>query len=408
MVEFLTLDDVSVKNKTVLLRIDANVPYDEKTGKISDSDRLSEHAKTIRELSDKHAKTVLLAHQGRRGDADFIHLAQHAKLLESHVGKEVKFVDDIIGEKAQECIKALKPGKILLLDNVRFLEDETVEKSAEEHKNSSIVKNLTPLADIFVNDAFSAAHRSHASIVGFTSALPSYAGRVMEREVEKLESIIITMKISKHDTFVLGGAKPSDPLEVMDFMLEKGTLEKALVSGVVGELFLIAEGHRLGLTEDFLREKGYMEFLPQAKELLKKYGDKIEMPVDVAIRIDGKRAEILVEELPVDSLILDIGKRTIDRYAEAIKDSVTIGFKGPSGKYEEKGFDVGTRAVLEAIASAKGISLIGGGHTLEALHRLKINREKFTHVSLGGGALIRFLSGKPMPAIEALKTARRA
>ncbi len=405
--EFLTLDKVDVKDKTILLRVDINVPYNEKTGKISDSDRLREHAQTIKELSDKGAKVVVLSHQGRRGGSDFIHLNQHAEMLSAHIGKEVKFVDDIIGAKAKDAIKSLESGEIVLLDNVRFLEDETEEKSPEEHKNSAIVKALAPVADIFVNDAFSAAHRSHASIVGFTAVLPSYAGRVMEREVEKLEDIISKMKISKHDTFVLGGAKPSDPLDVMEFMLEKEILEKVLVSGIVGELFLIANGYKLGHTEDFLKNKKYIEFLPQVKELLKKYGEKIEMPVDVAIKVDDKRVEISVEDLPTDYLILDIGKRTIKKYIDVIKQSITIGFKGPAGKFEDDEFGFGTKSILQAIADSEGVSLVGGGHTLEALDKFNIDKKRFTHVSLGGGALITFLSGKPMPAIEALKNAAR-
>lgn len=401
------MDDVDVKDKTVILRVDVNVPYDEKTGKICDSDRLKEHANTIKELSKKKAKLVILSHQGRKEDPDFISLEQHAKLLKKHVGKGVGFVDDVIEGMAKKRIKSLKPGGILLLDNVRFLEDETIEKSPEEHKKSSIVKNLAPLADIFVNDAFSAAHRAHASVVGFTAVLPSYAGRVMAEEVEKLDSILVTMKISKHDTFVIGGAKPKEPLDVVSHMLEKGTLEKVLVGGIVGQLFLIAKGHDLGTSEDYLQKRKYMDYLPQAKELLEKYEKKIEMPVDVAIDLNEIRSEIPVERLPTNHAILDIGSETIKKYRKIIRDSVTIGFKGPLGKYEEQGFDIGTMETLEAISNSKAISLVGGGHTLEALGRFKINRGKYTHISLGGGALIKFLSGKPMPAIEALKTAAK-
>lgn len=405
MADFLTLDDAEVKNKTVLLRIDINVPYNEKTGKISDSDRLKEHSKTIKELSDKGAKLVVLAHQGRKGGADFIGLEQHATLLKAHTGKEIEFVSDIVGENAKEKIKSLKSSEIVLLDNVRFLEDEDVEKSPEEHKNSSIVKNLSPLVDIYINDAFSVAHRSHASVVGFTATLPSYAGRVMATEIEKLDSILTTMETSKHDTFVIGGAKPRDPLDVVNHMLKERTLEKVLVGGIVGQLFIMAKGHSLGSTEEFLKKNKYMEFLPQAKDLFGKYKDKIEIPIDVAIEVDGNREEILVETLPSDHLILDIGHKTVKKYSDIIKDSAIIGFKGPVGKYEDDGFGVGTKEVLESIAESKATSLIGGGHTLEALDKFGINREKFTHVSLGGGSLIKFLSDKPMPAVEALEKA---
>ena len=407
MAEFLTLDDVDVKNKTVLLRIDVNVPYDEETGKISDSDRLREHAKTVRELSDKGAKLVLLAHQGRAGDPDFIHLDQHAKLLKKHMGKEISFVDDVVGEKAKKEIKSLSPGQILLLDNVRFLEDETKEKSPEEHTKSQIVKNLAPLADIFVNDAFSVAHRSQASVVGFTPLLPSYAGRNMADEVGNLEGIFATMKMSKHDTFVVGGAKPEEPLDVISHIMKKGTVEKVLTGGIIGQLFLMAKGYELGAPEEFIKKKKWIEFLPQAKELIKNYADKIETPVDLAMDFNGVRKEIPIENLPTDYDVLDIGSETMEKYSKIIKESITVGVKGPVGKYEDEKFGVGTKKILEAVGESHAISLIGGGHTLNALDIYNIDKTKFTHVSLGGGSLIQFLSGRPMPAIEALKKAAK-
>jgi len=401
------LDDVDVKNKTVLLRIDINVPYDEKTGEISDSDRLREHAKTVKELSDKGAKLVLLTHQGRAGDPDFIHLDQHAKLLERHVGKEINFVDDVVGEKAKKKIKSLGSGQILLLDNVRFLEDETIEKSPEEHTESEIVRNLSPLADIFVNDAFSVAHRSQASVVGFTPLLPSYAGRNMADEVRNLEGIFSTMKMSKHDTFVVGGVKLKDPLDVVGHIMKEGTVETVLSGGIVGQLFLMAKGYKLGASEDYMKKKNYLEFLPQAEELIKKYEDKIETPVDLAIDFNGTRKDVPIENLPTDHDALDIGGETIEKYSKIIRESITVGVKGPVGKYEEPGFGVGTKKILEAVGESHAISLIGGGHTLNAVDKYNIDRTKFTHISLGGGSLIRFLSGKPMPAIEALKKAAK-
>ena len=407
MPEYLTLDDVDVKNKTVLLRIDVNVPYDEKTGKISDSDRLRAHAKTVRELSDKGAKLVLLAHQGRAGDPDYIHLDQHAKLLERHVGKEVSFVDDVIGEKAKKKIKSLCSGQILLLDNVRFLEDETTKKSPEEQAKSQIAKNLAPFADIFVNDAFSAAHRSQASVVGFTTLLPSYAGRNMADEVGSLEGIFSTMKISKYDTFIVGGAKPEEPLDVTSHIMREGTVEKVLTGGIVGQLFLVAKGYTLGAPEDYMRKKNYLEFLPQAEEILKNYGDKIETPVDLAIDFNGTRKEIPIENLPTIHDAFDIGIKTIETYSKIIKESITVVVKGPVGKYEDEKFSVGTKKILEAVGESHAISLIGGGNTLDATGLYNIDKTKFTHVSLGGGSLIQFLSGRPMPAIEALKKAAK-
>ncbi len=405
MPEYLTLDDLDVKDQTVLLRIDVNVPYDPETGKISDSDRLRDHAKTVRELSDNGAKLVVLAHQGRAGDPDFIHLDQHAKLLEKHVGKKIKFVEDIIGEKAKKEIKALRPGQILLLDNVRFLEDETLNKTPEEHAKSQIVRNLAPLADLYVNDAFSVAHRSQASVVGFTPVLVSCAGRNLATEIGPLEGIFATMKLSKYDTFIVGGAKPNEPLDVASHVLRDGTVEKVLTGGIIGQLFLMAKGIDLGAPGKFIKKRGWDEFLPQAEELISKYGEKIETPVDLAIDVDGVRKEISIEELPTDYDVYDIGGKTIEKYTEIIKESITIGVKGPMGMYEDDRFGLGTKRILEAVGEAHAISLIGGGHTLNAIEKYGVDKTMFTHVSLGGGSLITFLSGRPLPAIEALKKA---
>ncbi|HKZ45251.1 MAG TPA: phosphoglycerate kinase [archaeon] len=401
--DFLTLSDVDLKNKTVLIRVDINVPYDAATKTIKDSDRLREHAKTIKELSDKGARVVVLAHQGRKGDPDFIHLDQHAKLLEKHVGRKVQFIADVAGERAQKKIESLSPKDILLLDNVRFLDDESEEKSPEEHADSQIVLELSPLADIFVNDAFSASHRSHASVVGFTETLPSYAGRVMEKELVSCEK---ALNPKRPNIFIFGGAKPDDCIAIMENMLDGKMLDTALTCGTVGELFLIAKGINLGGKMKFYEEKDFMKLVPQAKQLLEKYGSEIEIPVDVAIDENG-RQEISTEELPVESAILDIGTKTAKKYADIIKDAKTIVVKGPAGAYEKQGFDVGTKLMLEAISSSKAFSLIGGGDTLVAIEKIGMNKNKFSYISLGGGALITYLSGKPMPGVEVLKAAAK-
>ncbi|MEM5834611.1 MAG: phosphoglycerate kinase [Candidatus Aenigmatarchaeota archaeon] len=400
--EFLTLDEAKVANKTVLLRVDINVPYDLEKKQIEDSERIREHAKTIRELSDKKAKVVILAHQGRKGDPDFIHLNQHAKLLSKYVGKEVQFVDDIIGEKAVKRIKSLKPGEVLLLDNVRFLDEETEEKSPKEHAKSNLVKKLSRLADIFVNDAFSASHRSHASIVGFTEVLPSYAGRVMEKELKSEERALDPLGTN---VFVLGGAKPDDCLNIIDYMFKNkpGSIEKVLTCGTVGEIFLAAKGYDLGKeTKEFFAKKGFDKLIEQAKGLLQNYELEIELPVDVAFEENGTRKEIRVENLPVEKLLQDIGSETAKKYSEIIKKARTVVVKGPAGVYEKQGFEVGTKLILEAIANSKAFSLIGGGDTLVAIEKLGIDKNKFSYISLGGGALITSLSGKGMPGVEAL------
>lgn len=399
--DFFTLDGIDVKNKTVVLRVDINVPYDLATRSIQDSARLREHSKTIKELSDKGAKVVVLAHQGRRGDTDFIHLDQHAELLSKHIGKKVEFVEDVIGEKATEGIKSLKPENVLLLDNVRFLDEETEEKLPEEHAKGRLVQTLAPLADIFVNDAFSASHRGHASITGFAAVLLPVAGRVMEKEIVSCEKLL---KPKRPIVYVLGGAKPEEPIGIMKRMLKEEKIDKALTCGVLGEMFLMARGVELGdATRGFLEKKNFLGSTAELKILVEKYGKKIEIPIDVAIEENGKRKDISVQELPADNQILDIGVETAKKYANEIKKAKTIVVKGPAGVYEKPGFETGTKTILEAIAESKAFSLIGGGDSSVAVEKLGIDKTKFSYISLGGGALITYLSGKPMPGIECLK-----
>ena len=404
--EFLTLDHVDASGKVVLLRVDMNVPYNSQTGTIGDSERIGAHAETVKELSDKGARVVILAHQGRKGDPDFTHLTQHAGLISKHIGKPVLYVDDVIGERAIKSITDLEDGDILLLDNVRTLRDETIHRSAEEHAESSIVKTLSPLAALFVNDAFSVAHRSHASIVGFTARLPSVAGRVMEREVRSCE---IALNASRPRIFILGGRKPDDCVGVMKHMLERQFLDKALTCGLLGQLLLISNGVDVGEeSRDYLREKGALGLVSILKDLQSNYGDNMEYPLDVAEQVDGTRVERNREELPCKGLIMDIGHKTIERYRELLENAGSIVVKGPAGVYEEREFELGTRTLLEEIKNSRAYSLICGGHTSAALSSLGFKPDDFSYVSTAGGALITYLSGEDLPGLKALEeTARR-
>ena len=398
--KFLTLDDYDFANKTVILRVDINLPYDESTGKVEVTDRLIEAAKTIKELCEKKAKVVILAHQGREGEPDFISLKQHASLLSQYSGKKIEFVDSIIDDKAKNKIKALKPGEAVLLENVRFLEDEEMEKTPEEHANSSLVKALGPLADVFVNDAFSASHRSHSSIVGFSTLMPTIAGRLMEKELKSLEKI---KNPERPNIYILGGAKPDDCIKIMSYGLEKGIIDEVLACGILGELFLMAQGFELGeATENFLKEKNFIGLVEELEKMFKKYNEKIFIPIDVAIKIKGRRKEIDVIDLPTHEIIKDIGSQTINLFAERIKNAKTIVVKGTAGVYEEKGFEKGTKEILREVARAKAFTLIGGGDTSAAIERLKLNKNKYSHISLGGGAMINYLSGKKQPGVEIL------
>lgn len=396
---------MEVRQRIVFLRVDINVPYDPQTDSISDNERLRAHAQTIKDLSDKGSKVVVLAHQGRKGEPDFIHLNQHADLLSKHSGKKVLYVNDVVGEKAIDAIQKLKEGGILLLDNVRFLEDEVIEKSKEEHANSIIVSALSTLSDLFVNDAFSVAHRSHASIMGFTARLPSVAGRVMESEIKSCEK---ALNPDRPNIFILGGAKPKDCVKILEHMLKEGVLDRALTCGLLGQLFLEANGIDLGYrSRGVLKKKGVFNLVPVLKGLQSKYGDQIELPLDVAEEVDGARVERGIEELPCQGSIMDIGSKTIDQYGEILKGAKTIVMKGPAGVYERNEFEIGTYALLEMIKKSKAYTLIGGGDTSSAVTRLGFKTEDFSYVSIAGGALITYLSGKDMPGIRALKEAAR-
>ena len=245
MSKLLTLDDVALEGKTVLVRVDFNSPVDPETKKILDYTRIKRHGETtIKELAEKGAKVVVLAHQGRKGDPDFIPLKQHAEILGKVLGKPVKYVDDVFGEKAKNAIKSLKNGEILVLENVRTFDGETKKGTPEEHAETEFVKNLAPLADLFVNDAFAAAHRAHVSIVGFTAVLPSAAGRIMERELKSLSRVLENPE--KPCVFVLGGAKADDSLEISRYVLSNNIADYVLTGGVVGHVFLAAKGVNLG------------------------------------------------------------------------------------------------------------------------------------------------------------------
>jgi phosphoglycerate kinase len=404
MAKYLTLDDVKVKDKTVLVRVDFNSPVDPETKKVLDDSRIRAHGEsTIKELAEKGAKVVVLAHQGRKGDPDFIPLKQHAEILGKVLGKPVKYVGDVFGDKAKDAIKKLRSGEILVLENVRTFAGETKDGTPEDHAKTDLVKNLAPLADLFVLDAFAAAHRAQVSIIGFTAVLPSVAGRIMERELKSLSRVLEIPK--KPSVFILGGAKADDSLEISKYVLDKGLADYVLMGGVAGQVFLAAKGVNLGKPNmEFLEKKELMTFASGIEELMQKYPDKVKTPKDVAAEASGKRVEMPVEKLPTDHSIMDVGTRTVEEYSGIIAKAETIVVSGPMGVYENKEFSFGTRKVFDAIANSGAFSLAGGGHTIAALQEFGLFN-RISHVSTAGGALIEFLMGKKLPGVVALEKA---
>jgi phosphoglycerate kinase len=402
--KFLTMDDFDFKNKVTLLRVDFNSPIDPKTKKILDDTRIRAHAETtIKELVQKGAKVVILAHQGRPGDPDFTPLKEHAEILGKILKKPVKYVDDIFGEKALKAIKQLKSGEVLVLENVRTFKDEQNKGSPEDHAKSELVKKLAPLADVFVNDAFAAAHRAHISIVGFTAVLPSVAGRIMERELKALKKVLESPE--KPCVFIMGGAKGDDSLEISRYVLKHKIADYVLTGGVIGHIFLVAEGANLGKPNmGLLEKKELMGLVPGIKELMKEYPKAIMVPTDLAMDVEKKRKEIAVGKLPTNYAICDIGTETIKKYCEIIGKAKSIVISGPMGVFENKEFATGTKKIFEAIAASKAFSLVGGGHTVAAVEELGL-ADKMSYVSTAGGALIEFLMGKQLPGVVALEKA---
>ena len=404
MAKYKTLDDFDVKNKVVLVRVDFNSEIDPATKKVTSDVRIKAHAEsTLKELAEKGAKTVVLAHQGRKGDPDYTPLKQHAEILGKILKCPVKYVDDVFGDKAKAAIKDLKGGEILVLENVRSWDKETKSATPEEASKTELVQNLAPLADFFVNDAFAAAHRGHVSMVGFTAVLPSAAGRIMERELKSLSKAL--EKPEKPCVYVMGGAKADDSLEISKYVLGNGIADYVLTGGVTGQLFLAAKGVDLGKGNmAYLAKKELTGLIPGIKALEEQYGDKVMVPVDLALDLNGKRKEISVTKLPTENSAMDIGAKTVEAYAKIISTAKSIVVSGPMGVYENKEFNYGTKGVFEAIANSKAFSLAGGGNTIAAIQEYGLSK-KIGYISTAGGALIEFLMGKKLPGVVALENA---
>lgn len=401
MREFYTLSDFNFKDKKVLLRVDINCPLETDELKILNDSRIRRVVPTVRELVGKQAKLVIIAHQGRKGQWDFIPLEQHADRLSKNLNHPVKYVDDVLGEKAKAAIGSLEPGEVLLLGNVREIDSESVEADMNDHANSDIVNALAPMFDYFVCDAFGAAHRSQSSLVGFQSRLPSASGRLMMKELFALSAIFDEPR--RPSVFILGGAKFGDISSMVDYVLTAKTADTVILTGLAGNAFLYARGVDIGeaslkILENELTE----ENLGLAKEVLNLHGPNILLPVDVAVNRDGKRVSVNVGDMPTDEPALDIGDDSAEKFRKVIESSKTSFMSGPAGMIEEEDFAVGTHVLMKAMIDSKGQSVIGGGHTGAAAERFNLS-DSFAYTSTGGGALESFLMGRPLPVVEALK-----
>ena len=407
----LTLDDFDFRGKTVLLRVDINSPIDHPTGELADDNRIRKSVPTIDELVEAGARTAILAHQGDTEDyRSLVSLAPHGERLAEMLGRPVGFVDDIAGPAAIERIKALRSGELLLLNNVRYLTEEVstftnfVKLTPEQMAKTRLVRNLAPLADVFVCEAIAAAHRSAPSLVGFAEALPAAGGRLFVEELGALARI--KESPAQPCVFVLGGSRIADAFSMMEQVLRDGTAHRVLTSGLTGEVMLLAQNVQLGEpTERLIRDKGLTPFVDRARSLLDAYGERLLYPSDFAIEDEGRR-EIGLDDLPSDRLLVDIGAGTIARYIETIGSAATLFVNGPAGVYEKPASALGTERLWMAIADAPGYSVIGGGDSVAAAGRFGV-RERMGYVCTSGGGMVRFLSGQELPVIEALRRAAR-
>jgi phosphoglycerate kinase len=392
---FLTLDDVSTAGKKVLVRVDINSPI-ANSDTLLDTSRIKSILETLNRLRD--AKVVLLAHQSRPGKRDFTTMKPHAEALRSIIDRPVKYVDDIFGSSARKAINELENGQILLLENVRFYSEELIEASPEKSAETIMVKTLSPLFDLFVNDAYAAAHRSQPSLIGFCKTLPTVAGKLMEKELSVLNKVLDP---ERPCIFVIGGAKVETKLKLLENILKNGKADKILVGGLLLNVFLKAEGYNIGEINSKIIDN-FEDHVKEAKTILKKFKQNIMLPSDVAIEKNGERLEVNCTEIPIEFPILDIGLDTIVDYSNIIVQSKTVVANGPVGAFEKNDFSIGTKEILDAMAHCPNFTVVGGGELGGYANILNV-ANKISYLSSGGGATLALLSGEKLPVISALE-----
>lgn len=403
-----TLDEAEVRGKTVLCRVDINQPVDRAKGTLKSINRIQACVPTVRELSDRGAKVVLMAHQGSDIEyKNFYTTKPHAAVLQQLLGREVKWIDDVCGPAAREAIRTLKDGEILLLDNVRFVsEEQTLFEmklclTHEQQAKTLLVEKLAPLADLYVCDAFAAAHRDQPSLCGFEQVLPSYMGRLFEKEYCTVSQVMEAPV--RPCVFVLGGAKISDAFLMMNTVLSRGVADKILTGGLVGNIFLTALGKEIGSgSVNFILKSNYGEYIEKAKELYARYGEKIVLPVDLAWVEEGQRREAALGQVPGDITSLDVGSKTAEMYRQEILSAKTVFVNGPMGVFEQAPSELGTKAVWQALADTEGFTVLGGGDSITATEKYGL-ASQMGYICTGGGALIRFLTGEELPVVKALR-----
>lgn len=385
-----TIRDIDLDNKRVVMRVDFNVPMDDAGGIIDDT-KMTAALPTIQHLLQHGARLVLMSHLGRpngKPNAEFS-LKPVAARLGQLLGQEVLMAEDCIGPAVEEQAAQLSPGQVLMLENVRF--------HPEEEKNDpGFSQQLSRLGDVFVNDAFGSAHRAHASTVGIAGYLPSYAGFLLESEVNILRQVLDFPQPPR--MAILGGAKVKDKLGLINNLLNK--LDVLLVAGGIGNSFLAAKGRNVGKS---LYEPDMLAECRELLDLADKKNKHILIPVDVVITDkigpDSRSRTVDIDQVPADMMIADIGPKTIKGFSMAISKARTIIWNGPVGVYEYPQFAAGTEAIARAIAASGAVSVIGGGDSAAAIQKLGLEKD-ITHISTGGGATLEFLEGIELPGVK--------
>ncbi|MBA2521541.1 MAG: phosphoglycerate kinase [Chloroflexia bacterium] len=375
--------------KRVLIRVDVNVPLAE--GAVGDDTRIRASLPTIQHLIDQRARTILVSHLGRpKGKPDDKYrMAPVAKRLSELLGQDVATVGSVVGPDATAAVERLAPGDVLLLENVRF-------EAGEEQNDPALAKALAALADLFVNDAFGAAHRAHASTVGVARELPAYAGFLLQREVDELSRLLDQPE--RPFVAILGGAKISDKLAVAGSLL--GIVDALLIGGGMANTFLLATGVEIGAS---LAERERVDDAKQILAAAKATRKDILLPVDVVIATDMKQPGRIVEvaAVPAGESIFDIGPATITAFEQAIAGAKTIFWNGPMGVFEQPQFAAGTREVAKAVAAADAYTVIGGGDSVAAVEQAGL-ADRIDHISTGGGASLDLLEGTELPGLAAI------
>lgn len=409
------VSDCVLAGKTVIFRPDINSPIDPETKRIVNRNRLEKTVPTLNLLLEGKAKVALIAHQGDTLDyQNLIPMEEHAAILTKLTGKKVGYIDDVCGPAACQAVSTLAPGEAVILGNLRYLSEEissfesAVKLKPSQMLDTWLVRKLAPLADLYVNDAFAAAHRNAPSMVAFQELVPTAAGIQLMDEYTALKSVMDSPK--RPCVYVLGGAKISDAFDMMRKVLTDGSADRILTAGVTGMVMHIARGVDLGpAVMKFLVDKGLEGFIPEAKALLEEFGEKYVLPLDLAYEVRGvggkpERAERPIGELPKDRLFPDVGHETIAEFSRIIAGAGSVFVNGPAGMYENTLWEDGTREIWKAIAEAPGYTVVGGGDTISAATRFT-DLSKYGYVCTGGGAMVRFLAGKKLPLIEAMERA---